>query len=133
MAQNYLKKQQMIEKYKGLEAKIEGVKISLANITTSQALVDTMQTMGGIMKNVAGKIDVNNIQKVITDFNLQYEKQQVISDMVGDAMDMDGDEIEDTDADALIDNIAGVKDPNAGEMNADANFNAQLDDLKPGM
>merc|ERR1711879_712571 len=92
MAQNYLKKQQMVNKYKALEAKIEGVKISLANITTSQALVDTMQSMGKLMKNTAAKIDVNNIQKVIGDFNLQFEKQQIISEMVGDAMDMDGDE-----------------------------------------
>jgi len=106
-AQNYLKKQQMIERYKGLEAKIEGVKISLANVTTSQSLVETMQKMGQIMNKTSSGVNINNIQQTITQFNMAYEKQEIMGEMVGDAMDMDGEEVDDTDADALIDDITG--------------------------
>merc|ERR1711976_688300 len=48
-ATNYLKKQAMITKYKGLEAKMEGVKVSLANVATTAALTETMQSMNTIM------------------------------------------------------------------------------------
>jgi hypothetical protein len=130
LAQNYLKKEQMINKYKGLEAKIEGVKISLANITTSQALVETMKNMGTIMKKTADSIDVNNIQKVITDFNMQLEKNEVVSELVSDAMDQDDDEIEDTDADNLIDQLAGDQKGANQLMGEQANYDDQLQGLK---
>jgi len=106
-AQNYLKKQKMIERYKGLEAKLEGVKISLANVTTSQALVETMQKMGGIMNKTSNAVNINNVQATITQFNMAYEKQEIMGEMVGDALDMDGDDVDDTDADGLIDELTG--------------------------
>jgi len=133
-AQNYLKKNQMITKYKGLEAKIEGVKIGLANIQTTQALVETMQQMSGIMGKTNAAIDVNNIQKTITKFNTEYEKQNIVGEMVGDAMDMGDDDMDDdTAADELIDNIAGDKMKGGHKIQqeeATNDFGADLDDLK---
>ena len=133
-AQNYLKKQAMINKYKGLEAKIEGVKISLANIATTQALVDCMGNMSDIMGKTAKNIDINNIQTVITNFNTQYEKQNIISEMVEDAMDVEDDIGDDTAADELIDNVAaekGVKKQGnlMGEQNNFDNEQAGLKDM----
>merc|ERR1711957_1147904 len=133
-AQNYLKKNQMITKYKGLEAKIEGVKIGLANIQTTQALVETMQQMSGIMGKTNAAIDVNNIQKTITKFNTEYGKQNIVGEMVGDAMDMGDDDMDDdTAADELIDNIAGDKMKGGHKIQQDEatdNFDADLNGLK---
>merc|ERR1712183_124428 len=56
-AQNYLKKQAMINKYKGLEAKMEGVKVGLANITTTAQLTETMQSMNKIMSKTSDAHD----------------------------------------------------------------------------
>merc|ERR1712214_153677 len=84
-------------------------KISLANISTTQALVETMGKMSDIMGKTANQIDINNIQTVITNFNTQYEKQNIISEMVEDAMDVEDDVGDDTAADELIDNIAAAK------------------------
>ena len=105
MAQNYLKKQNMIKKYKGLEAKMEGVKIQLANVATTQTLVDTMKGVAGILSKTSQGVDMNNIQHVIHDFNMQMDKQQAMGEMMEDAMDMGEDEIDDADADKLIDDI----------------------------
>ena len=89
-----------------------------------------MKNMGNIMKKTADSIDVNNIQKVITDFNMQLEKNEVVSELVSDAMDQDDDEIEDTDADNLIDQLAGEqKGPNQ-LMGDQANYDDQLQGLK---
>merc|ERR1712232_1342908 len=101
-ASNYLKKQQMINKYKSLEAKMEGTKISLANIQTTAQLTDTMQ----IMNRANEAIDVNNIQKTVTQFSMAMEKQNIIGEMIEDATEMDDMEVEDQAADDLIDNIA---------------------------
>merc|ERR1711976_1158870 len=104
-----IKKQKMIEKYKGPEAKIEGVKISLANIQTTQALCDTMSQMNSIMGRASKAVDINNIQKTITQFNMATEKNQIVGEMMEDAMDIGEDMTDDADADALIDQIAGDK------------------------
>ena len=133
LAQNYLKKQEMIKKYKGLEAKLEGVKISLANISSTQALVESMNTMGTILNKTGKLVDVNNVQRTIMEFNTAYEKQNLVSEMVGDAMDVGEDEVDDCDADALIDSIAGGKNKNKNaneQMQEDDNFMNQLEDLK---
>lgn len=74
MATNYLKKEKMINKYKGLEAKLEGVKIQIANISTTQTLVDTMKNMAAMLGKSSNAVDINNIQRVITDFNVSLEK-----------------------------------------------------------
>merc|ERR1712232_1030449 len=105
-ASNYLKKQQMINKYKTLEAKMEGTKISLANIQTTAQLTDTMQTMNKIMNRANEAIDVNNIQKTVTQFSMAMEKQNIIGEMIEDATEMDDMDVEDQAADDLIDNIA---------------------------
>merc|ERR1712179_447875 len=71
-ATNYLKIQAMINKYKGLEAKMEGVKVSLANISTTAQLTESMNK---IMTKTGEAIDINNIQKVVTEFSMATEKQ----------------------------------------------------------
>merc|ERR1712043_93780 len=131
LAQNYLKKQEMIKKYKGLEAKLEGVKISLANISSTQALVESMNTMGTILNKTGKLVDVNNVQRTIMEFNTAYEKQNLVSEMVGDAMDVGEDEIDDSDADALIDTLtAGKKKEAEPQQQDDNDFMNQLNDLK---
>ena len=124
----------MIKKYKGLEAKMEGVKIQLANIATTQTLVDTMKGVAGILSKTSNQVNVNNIQQVITDFNMQMDKQTAMGEMMEDAMDMGDDDIDDTDADKLIDDIesgiggGGKKQVVAVEEMDD--FSKDLADLK---
>merc|ERR550514_295534 len=129
-ATNYLKKQAMINKYKGLEAKMEGVKVSLANITTTAQLTETMQSMNKIMSKTSDAIDVNNIQKTITDFSTATEKQNIIGEMIEDATEMDDMETDDAAADDLIDSIADKNKKPGEQMGQDDTFQDQLADLK---
>merc|ERR1712232_625987 len=128
-AQNYLKKQAMINKYKGLEAKMEGVKVGLANITTTAQLTETMQSMNKIMSKTSDAIDINNIQKTITDFSTATEKQNIIGEMIGDATEMDDMETDDAAADDLIDSIADKNKKPGEQMGQDDTFQDQLADL----
>jgi len=123
----------MIQKYKGLEAKMEGVKIQLANIATTQTLVETMKGVAGMLNKTSAAVNVNNIQNVIQDFNMQMEKQGVMGEMMEDAMDIGEDEIDDADADRLIDDIesgigGGGKKQVVAEMEDD--FSKDLAELK---
>jgi len=96
-----------MNKYKGLEAKMEGVKVGLANISTTAQLTETMQSMNAIMTKTGESIDINNIQKVVTDFSTATERQNIIGEMIEDATNMDDDgDCDDQAADDLIDNIA---------------------------
>lgn len=125
----------MSKKYKGLEAKMEGVKIQLANIATTQTLVQTMKGVAGMLNKTSASIDVNNIQQVIQDFNLQMDKQQAMGDMMEDAMDMGEEDIDDADADRLIDDIeqgvgGGGKKQAVATEDMDDDFSKDLADLK---
>lgn len=124
----------MVKKYKGLEAKMEGVKIQLANVATTQTLVDTMRGVAGMLNKTSNSVNVNNIQHVINDFNVQMDKQQAMGDMMEDAMDMGDEDVDDADADRLIDDIesgigGGGKKQALPEEQMD-DFSKDLADLK---
>ena len=51
----------MLKRYKGLEAKLEGVKIQIASIYTTDTLVSTMKNMAGILNQSSNSIDINTI------------------------------------------------------------------------
>merc|ERR1712224_865339 len=105
-AQNFLKKQALTNKYKGIEAKWESVKINLANVSTTAQMCDTMQQMNGIMGKTGDLINPNSIAKTVEEFARAQEKQNIMGEMIGDAMDADGDgDCDDIAADELIDNI----------------------------
>lgn len=111
---------------------MEGVKIQLANIATTQTLVETMKGVAGMLNKTSAAVNVNNIQNVIQDFNNQMEKQSVMGEMMEDAMDMGEEEIDDADADRLIDDIesglGGGKKQVVAEMEDD--FSKDLAELK---
>ncbi len=112
---------------------MEGVKIQLANIATTQTLVETMKGVAGMLNKTSAAVNVNNIQNVIQDFNMQMEKQGVMGEMMEDAMDIGEDEIDDADADRLIDDIesgigGGGKKQVVAEMEDD--FSKDLAELK---
>lgn len=122
----------MVKKYKGLEAKMEGVKIQLANVATTQTLVDTMKGVAGILSKTSQGVDMNNIQQVITDFNMQMDKQQAMGEMMEDAMDMGDDEVDDVDADKLITEIESAAGGSGGKKVEVAmdDFTKDLEELK---
>lgn len=66
-----------------------------------------MRGVAGMLSKTSNSVDVNNIQHVINDFNVQMDKQQAMGDMMEDAMDMGDEDIDDADADRLIDDIEG--------------------------
>ena len=119
-----------MNKHKGLEAKLEGVKLSLANISSTQALVDTMNTIGTILNKTGKIVYVNSVQRTIMEFNTAYEKQNLVSEMVGDAMDVGEDEVHDADADQLIDQLNANKKAPQQKEQQDNDFMNKLEDLK---
>ena len=121
----------MMNKYKGMQAKMEGVKIQMANITSTQTLVDTMRGMSAMMSKSAEGVNINNIQQVMTEFTMSMEKQQVMGEMVEDAAAMDEMDVEDEDADALIDQLgSGGGQGGQALTNPEVDLDAQLGNLK---
>ena len=58
-------------------------------------MVNIMKGMGQIMGKATDAINVNNVQKVIEDFNMKMEEQEGVNEMLNDAMDQDDNVVDD--------------------------------------
>ena len=58
-------------------------------------MVNIMKGMGTIMGKATDAINVNNVQRVIEDFNMKMEEQEGVNEMLNDAMDQDEDVVDD--------------------------------------
>ena len=130
-ARNFLQKQNLANKYKGMEAKWEGVKVGLNSVSTTAQMVDTMQQMSTIMGRTGDMIDPQNIAKIVGDFSMATEKQNMMGEMIGDAMD-DGEDVgDDCQADELIDSIGKNEKAKDGNKLGEApGFDDDLANLK---
>merc|ERR1712170_106208 len=79
--------------------------------------------------NYLKKQNMINIQKVVTEFQVASERQNIIGEMIEDATEMDDMEADDTAADDLINSIAD-KNRKPGEGLKEDDFEAQLNNLK---
>ena len=61
-----------------------------------------MTNMNKIFNMNAGTLDVKNIQKTTMEFQMQMEKQDMISEQMNDAMDMDDEDEMDDEAEKII-------------------------------
>ena len=84
----------MFSKPKWKESKFSQL-IRLASVATTEAMVNIMKGMGDLMGKATDSINVNNVQKVIEDFNMKLEQQQGVNEMLDDAFDQDDEIIDD--------------------------------------
>ena len=52
-------------------------------------MVNVMKGMGQIMGKATDAINVNNVQRVIEDFNMKMEAQEGVNELLNDAMEDD--------------------------------------------
>lgn len=64
-------------------------------MATTEAMVNIMKGMGQIMGKATDAINVNNVQRVIEDFNMKMEEQEGVNEMLNDAMDQDDNVVDD--------------------------------------
>ena len=69
--------------------------IRLATVSTTEAMVNVMKGMGQMMGKATDAININNVQKVVEDFNMKMEEQEGVNEMLDDAMDQEENQVDD--------------------------------------
>ncbi|KAL4510103.1 hypothetical protein ABPG72_010296 [Tetrahymena utriculariae] len=105
LAQQLIKTQGMITKYKRLDAQLGDVQFQLNTAATTETLVSIMKGMGQVMKAGNDAIDVKNVQMAIEIFNQECEKQNIMQEQIQDIMSQDEDDMGDEACDKLIDQM----------------------------
>jgi len=61
-----------------------------------------MNGLANIMGNAKNKIKIDQFQKSIKTYTTEKERMQAVNELIQDTMDLDEDDIDDTDVDKLI-------------------------------
>lgn len=63
---------------------------------------NVMNGLANIMGNAKNKIKIDQFQKSIKTYTTEKERMQAVNELIQDTMDLDEDDIDDTDVDKLI-------------------------------
>ncbi|KRX04916.1 hypothetical protein PPERSA_06550 [Pseudocohnilembus persalinus] len=102
VAKQIVKCQGYITKYNRLDAQLNDVLFQLNTCATTDTLVKVMTGMNNVMKATNEQMDVNNIQKVMEQFNMQCEKQEMMGEMISDMMESNDDVDMDDEAEKIL-------------------------------
>ena len=117
LAQNILKNQKFILKYKNLDAQLQNTTFEyyfchsrLQSMSTMDQMSNVMNGMANIMGDAKNKINIEQFNKNMRTYATEKERMEMVNEMIQDSMDGVEDEIDDTDVDGLISNMeADVK------------------------
>ena len=112
MAQNILKNQRTIKRYKDLDTQLQNttfqyffnIKIRLRQMNTMDQMQNVMTGMANIMGRANNKLKVDNFQKTMKTYQTQKQKMQIMNQMIQDGMQFE-DEIDDSDVNNLLANM----------------------------
>lgn len=83
---------------------------------------NVMNGMAKIMGNAKNKINIEQFQNNMKTYSTQKERMQIMNEMIQDSMEMDEDDIEDTDVDNLINGMeAEVRNKKMKQMEDNLN------------
>ena len=105
LAQNILKNQKFILKYKNLDAQLQNTMFELQSMNTMDQMANVMTGMAKIMGNARNKINMEQFQNSMKTYTTEKQRMQLMNEMIQDSMDLAQDEVEDGDVDNLIANM----------------------------
>lgn len=69
---------------------------------TMEQMQSVMNGLANIMGNAKNKVKIEQFQKSIKTYTTEKERMQAVNELIQDTMDLDEDEVDDTDVDKLI-------------------------------
>lgn len=67
-----------------------------------EQMQSVMNGLANIMGNAKNKVKIEQFQKSIKTYTTEKERMQAVNELIQDTMDLDEDEVDDTDVDKLI-------------------------------
>ena len=102
VAQNILKNQRFIQRYKALDNQLQNTMFQLQQMGTMEAMQNVMNGLANIMGNAKNQVKVQQFQQSMKTYMTEKERMEAVNEMIQDTMEMDEDEIDDTDVNNLI-------------------------------
>jgi len=91
-------------------------------MVTMDQMSNVMNGMAKIMGNAKNKINIEQFQNNMKTYSTEKERMQIMNEMIQDSMEMDEDDIEDTDVDNLINGMeAEVRNKKMKQMEDNLN------------
>ena len=122
VAQNILKNQRFIQKYKSMDNQLQNTIFALQQMGTMQAMQNVMNGLANIMGNAKNKVKVQEFQKSMKTYMTEQERMEAVNEMIQDTMELDEEEIDDMDVNSLINGMEDEvkkKKMNEAELYAD--------------
>mmetsp|Transcript_215 Transcript_215/g.581 ORF Transcript_215/g.581 Transcript_215/m.581 type:complete len:231 (-) Transcript_215:73-765(-) len=98
MAKDLVRTRTYITKFIELRSHLNAVGLKLQTVKSQEAMADAMKSVTTAMIRMNKAVNIPTIQKIMTDFARENERaeltQEVMGDMLDDAMEQDGDEEE---------------------------------------
>lgn len=122
VAQNILKNQRFIQKYKSMDNQLQNTIFELQQMGTMEAMQNVMNGLANIMGNAKNKVKVQEFQKSMKTYMTEKERMEAVNEMIQDTMELDEEEIDDMDVNSLINGMEDEvkkKKMNEAELYAD--------------
>uniref|UniRef100_T1GKR4 Charged multivesicular body protein 2a n=1 Tax=Megaselia scalaris TaxID=36166 RepID=T1GKR4_MEGSC len=101
MAKDLVRTRRYIKKFMIMKANIQAVSLKIQTLKSQNTMAQAMKGVTKAMQNMNRQLNMPQIQKILQDFEKQSEimdmKEEMINDVIDDAMEDEGDE-EETDA-----------------------------------
>jgi len=96
MAKDLIRTRHQIEKFYKLKSQLQGVSLRIQTLKSTQAMGEAMKGVTKAMGQMNRQMNLPSLQKIMRDFEMQNEKMELTSEVMGDAIDdaLEGDEEE---------------------------------------
>eukprot|EP00803_Ostreobium_quekettii_P009453 evm.model.scf_5.11 EVM.evm.TU.scf_5.11 scf_5:137000-139719(+) len=106
MAKSLVRNRHAVTNMFGLKSQLQAVSLRIQTLKSTQAMADAMRGATKAMKVMNKKMNIPALQKIMREFEMQNEKMEMTSEMMGDAIDdvFEGEE-EEEETDDLVNQV----------------------------
>uniref|UniRef100_A0A2P2KEH1 Uncharacterized protein MANES_04G143300 n=1 Tax=Rhizophora mucronata TaxID=61149 RepID=A0A2P2KEH1_RHIMU len=96
MAKDLIRTRHQIEKFYKLKSQLQGVSLRIQTLKSTQAMGEAMKGVTKAMGQMNRQMNLPSLQKIMLEFEKQNEKMEMVTEVMGDAIDdaLEGDEEE---------------------------------------
>mmetsp|Transcript_35062 Transcript_35062/g.63082 ORF Transcript_35062/g.63082 Transcript_35062/m.63082 type:complete len:246 (-) Transcript_35062:221-958(-) len=87
MAKSLVRNRHAVTKMYGLKSQLQAISLRIATLKSTQAMAEAMRGATKAMRMMNRRLNLPNIQAIMREFEMQNEKMEMTSEIMGDAVD----------------------------------------------
>ncbi|KAM7254539.1 hypothetical protein ACFE04_003919 [Oxalis oulophora] len=106
MAKDLIRTRHQIEKFYKLKSQLQGVSLRIQTLKSTHAMGEAMKGVTKAMGQMNRQMNLPSLQKIMREFEMQNEKMELVSEVMGDAIDDAlGDDEEEEETELLVSQV----------------------------